>query len=53
MKEKDRWPFDTRFVTGYSWTTSVITCVETMRYHKYPFFYVATDDGILHVRFQT
>ncbi|GMF19059.1 unnamed protein product [Phytophthora lilii] len=32
-----------------SWTTSVITSLETIRYTNFPFFFVATDDGDIHV----
>ncbi|CAI5715042.1 unnamed protein product [Peronospora destructor] len=32
-----------------NWTTSVITSVETISYNNFPFFFVATDDGNVHV----
>lgn len=32
-----------------SWTTSVITSLETISYTDFPFFFVATDDGDIHV----
>lgn len=34
----------------YSWTTSSITCIETSLYQSFSYFYVATDDGDIHVR---
>lgn len=33
-----------------SWTTSTITCVETIRYQNFPFVFIGTDDGDIHVR---
>ncbi|KAF1326730.1 Syntaxin-binding protein 5, partial [Globisporangium splendens] len=32
-----------------AWTTSFITCIETVTYVNVPFFFVATDDGDIHV----
>ncbi|KAK1929892.1 Syntaxin-binding protein 5 [Phytophthora citrophthora] len=32
-----------------AWTTSVITTLETIKYCNFPFFFVATDDGDIHV----
>ncbi|RLN87597.1 hypothetical protein BBJ28_00021480 [Nothophytophthora sp. Chile5] len=32
-----------------SWTTSVIVWLETIAYTNFPFFFVATDDGEIHV----
>eukprot|EP00644_Phytophthora_capsici_P003644 jgi/Phyca11/11227/fgenesh1_pm.PHYCAscaffold_64_\ len=32
-----------------AWTTSVITTLETIKYCNFPFFFVATDDGDVHV----
>ncbi|RLN64975.1 hypothetical protein BBP00_00003113 [Phytophthora kernoviae] len=32
-----------------SWTTTVITTLETISYTNFPFFFVATDDGEIHV----
>ncbi|TYZ64438.1 hypothetical protein PybrP1_008306 [[Pythium] brassicae (nom. inval.)] len=32
-----------------SWTTSAITCVETIRYQNFPFVFIGTDDGAIHV----
>ncbi|ETK73832.1 hypothetical protein L915_19254 [Phytophthora nicotianae] len=32
-----------------AWTTSVLTCLETLKYTNFPFFFVATDDGDVHV----
>ena len=32
-----------------NWTTSVITSLETISYNNFPFFFVATDDGNVHV----
>lgn len=32
-----------------AWTTSVLTSVETLHYTNFPFFFVATDDGDVHV----
>lgn len=32
-----------------AWTTSVITSLETPKYTMFPFFFVATDDGDVHV----
>ncbi|OWZ19912.1 putative membrane protein [Phytophthora megakarya] len=32
-----------------AWTTSVLTSLETIGYTNFPFFFVATDDGDIHV----
>ncbi|POM68027.1 Hypothetical protein PHPALM_15862, partial [Phytophthora palmivora] len=32
-----------------AWTTSVLTSLETISYANFPFFFVATDDGDIHV----
>ncbi|KAL7679449.1 putative WD40/YVTN repeat-like-containing domain superfamily [Plasmopara halstedii] len=32
-----------------AWTTSIITSIETLKYTDSPFFFVATDDGEIHV----
>ncbi|DAZ93007.1 TPA: hypothetical protein N0F65_006576 [Lagenidium giganteum] len=32
-----------------TWTTSVVTCVETIEFFKFPYILVATDDGDVHV----
>ncbi|CAH0473122.1 unnamed protein product [Peronospora belbahrii] len=32
-----------------SWTTSVVTSIETISYSNFPFFFVATDNGEMHV----
>lgn len=33
-----------------SWTTYMITTLETIQFANYPYFFVATDDGAVHVR---
>ncbi|KAG6973909.1 hypothetical protein JG687_00000618 [Phytophthora cactorum] len=32
-----------------AWTTSVLTSLETLKYTNFPFFFVSTDDGDVHV----
>ncbi|CAI5729203.1 unnamed protein product [Peronospora farinosa] len=32
-----------------NWTTSVITSLETISYNNFPFFFVTTDDGNVHI----
>jgi len=33
-----------------SWTTYMVTALETIQFANYPYFFAATDDGAIHVR---